>query len=94
MLALIAAVLAVIATYAILRGYEVLFKTEPNPATVIYDPRIPMFWRVLIGSYVGAMVAVGTFAIAKNHFDRTLDVLSKIAPFVAALIAFQGLVLP
>lgn len=90
----IAAILAIVTTYAVLRGYEVLFKAEPNPATEIYAPRIPMFWRLLIGAYVGAMVSVGVFAASSKHFDRTMEILEKAAPFVAGLIALQGLLLP
>lgn len=90
----IAAILAIVTTYAVLRGYEVLFKSEPNPATVIYAPRIAMFWRLLVGAYVGAMVSVGVFAASTKHFDRTMGILAKTAPFVAALIGLQGLLLP
>jgi hypothetical protein len=90
----IAAILAIVATYAVLRGWEVLFSTEPNPATVIYSPRIEMAWRLVIGCYVGAMTGVGAFAASARSFERTMQVLGWAVPIVAALIAVQGILLP
>jgi hypothetical protein len=90
----IAALLAIPATYACLRAYDVLFKSEANPASVIWSAKIAMFWRLGIGAYVAGMVAPLAFLGARADLDRAVRVLATSAVVVAAMIAFQGLFLP
>lgn len=90
----IAALLALVATYAVLRGWVVLTQSEPNPALVIASARIPMFWRVGIGGYAGGFTAFVVWFLSGRDAARTLRwVLAAIGP-VAFLGAIQGLFLP
>jgi hypothetical protein len=92
---LIAAILTVIATYALLRAYTALFESEPNPATVMYSTRVAMFWRLIIGSYAAAMVAALVFFLSsEKSFAPMIRALAWAVPLVAALIALQGIFLP
>src|SRR5581483_8002974 len=68
-LASMSAILTVIATYAVLRGFDVLFKSEPNPATIIWAPRIAMFWRLVVGSYAASLVAAGVFFASTGRLE-------------------------
>ncbi len=95
---LVAAVLAMLlmvpATYAVLRGYDVMFKSEPNPATIVWSTRIAMFWRIGIGTYLAGMVAPAAYVAARSNARRTFRTLYVLVFVVAALIGVQGVVLP
>lgn len=88
------AILTVVATYALLRGYDVLFKNEPNPATIIWSAKIAMFWRLGIGTYVAGMTAVMTLLFARRNLALATRVTAALVPIVGALIALQGAFLP
>jgi hypothetical protein len=92
--AAIAALLTVPGTYALLRAYDVLFRSEPNPATVAWSMHIAMFWRLAVASFVAGMVALAAYAAARRNLVRTLDALYVITFVAAAMIAGQGLALP
>jgi hypothetical protein len=91
---LVAAVLSVPATYAVLRGYEVLFKSEPNPATVVWSAHIAMFWRVGIAGYVAGMIAPLAYLAARRDLARFTRLLCTSVFVVGALIGIQGLLMP
>lgn len=90
----IAAVLTVVAVYALLRGHDVLFRSEPNPATIMYQARVAMFVRLTVGGYVAAMVAVVVYGASARDLARTLTVVLSAIPVVGALIAAQAIFLP
>ncbi len=90
----IAAILSIPATYALLRAYDVLFKKEPNPATIVWSAHIAMFWRLNIGVFVAGMVAFPAYMAARADLTRTLRVLYVCSLVVAAMIGFQGLFMP
>ncbi len=92
--ALMAGLLAIPTTYAALRGFDVLFRSEANPATVIWSAKIAMFWRLGIGSYVAGMVAFGVYFLARRDLARTVRVVGVATLVVGAIIAVQGLFLP
>jgi hypothetical protein len=92
--ALLAGLLTVPTTYAALRGYDVMFRSEANPATVIWSAKIAMFWRLGIGSYLGGMVAFGVYFLARRDLARVVRGLVLASVVVAALASFQGLFLP
>jgi hypothetical protein len=93
-LAFLNALLAVVATYAVLRGYDVLFKSEPNPATIIWSARIAMFWRLGVGIYVAGPAAIIAWLAASRNLPLTTRVTAALVPIVGALIAVQGGFLP
>jgi hypothetical protein len=82
------------ATYALLRAYEVLFKSEPNPATIVWSPHIAMFWRLAVGAYVAGMVATLSYVSARRDLVRTTRVLCASVFVVGAMIGIQGLLMP
>lgn len=90
----VAALLSVPATYAVLRAYDVLFRTEPNPATIVWSPHIAMFWRLAIGGYVAGMVAPLAYMAARRDLLRTTRALYLAVLVVGAMSAAQGLLLP
>jgi len=90
----LAALLSVPATYASIRAYEVLTKTEPNPARIVWTPHIAMFWRLAIGSYVAGMVGTLVFMAARQDLGRTMRALLVAVTVVGAMIGAQGLLLP
>jgi hypothetical protein len=88
------AILAIVATYALQRTYDVLFRSEPNPATIVWSAHIAMFWRLGIGVYVAGPVALMTFMAARRDLARTTRVTAALVPLVGGLIAIQGAFLP
>jgi len=88
------ALLSVVATYAFLRAYDVLFKSEPNPATIVWSAHIAMFWRLGVGVYVAGMVVVMAFLLARRNLALAVRVTSVLVPIVGAMIAIQGAFLP
>jgi len=90
----IAALLSIPASYAALRAYDVLFKNEPNPATIAWSPHIAMFWRLAVGTYVAGMIAPLAWVAARRDLARTLKALEILVVVVAAWIGVQGLFLP
>jgi hypothetical protein len=91
----LAVVLAIPATYALLRAYSVLFgAAEPNPATIVWSAHIAMFWRLAVGAYVGGMVAPLAYMAARADLHRTVRVLYGASIAIAILIGAQGLLLP
>jgi hypothetical protein len=75
----LAALLTIPAVYAVLRGYDVLFR---------------MFWRLGIGTYAAGMVAPLAFLGARANLQRAVQVVTTGAVVVAAMIAVQGIFLP
>jgi hypothetical protein len=90
----IAALITVPATYALLRAYEVLFKNEPNPATIVWSPHIAVFWRMGIAVYVAGMVAPLAYLAARHDLARLLRVLYPSLLIAGTMIAIQGLFMP
>jgi hypothetical protein len=88
------AILSVVATYAVLRAYDVLFKSEPNPATVIWSQHIAMFWRLGIGVYVAGMTCLLAYPMARRNLATATRVTAMLVPVVGAMIAIQGAFLP
>jgi hypothetical protein len=88
------ALLSIVATYAFLRSYDVLFKNEPNPATILWSAHIAMFWRLGVGVYVAGMVVVMAFLLARRNLALAVRVTSVLVPIVGAMIAIQGAFLP
>jgi hypothetical protein len=90
----IAALLSVPATYAVLRAYEVFWKSEPNPATIVWTPHIAIFWRLAAAGYVAGMVAPLAYMAARRNLEQTTHVLYVSVFFIGVMIGVQGLLLP
>ena len=86
--------LVVPTVYALLRGYDVLFRSEPHPSTVGPSEHIAMFWRVNVGVYVALATAPLLYRLARaapTAYARALGVGLVVA---VALITVQGIFLP
>jgi len=90
----VSALISVPATYALLRAYEVLFRSEPNPATIVWTPHIAVFWRIGIAAYVAGMVAPLAYLAACRDVARLLRVLYPSLLVAGAMIAIQGVFMP
>jgi hypothetical protein len=91
---IVASLVSIPATYALLRAYEVLLKTEPNPALVVWSAHIAVFWRVSISAYVAGMVAPFAWVAANRDLARLVRFLCASVLVVGALIGLQGLFMP
>lgn len=92
--AVASAITAVPIAYAVMRGYDVLFKPQPNLAMVSSSTKIAMFWRIWIGMYIAPLVAIGAYEITRRDSSRGVRVLRALVVFAAVLITVQGLFLP
>jgi hypothetical protein len=88
------AILAVVATYAALRAFDVCFRSEPNPATVVWSAHIAMFWRLGVGLYVAGPAALIAFGAARRNLRAVVRATAILVPVVGAAIAIQGALLP
>ena len=93
-LVLIDALLIVIATYAALRGYDVMFRNEPSPATIIWSAKIAMLWRLGVGLYVAAMLSVPLTILVARDLAKAVRATAFAVPLVGAMIALQGAFFP
>lgn len=82
------------ATYALLRAYEVLLRSEPNPATIVWTPHIAVFWRIGLALYVAGMVAPLAYLAARRDAAKLLRLLYPSLLVASALIAIQGIFMP
>ena len=76
---------AAILAYAILRGVERAFFTEPNPALLIWTDRSAFLWRVQESLYAGGLGAFGGYVIAAYRV-RVRWLGAAIATAVSALL--------
>jgi hypothetical protein len=93
-IAAVNALLAIVATYALLRGYDAAFKAEANPATIVWSAHIAMFWRLGVGLYVGGFAAIMVLVFGQRNLGATVRVTAALVPAIGALIALQGIFLP
>ena len=93
-LAAMAGCVSAVALYAILRALQLVFFSEPNPATVIWSAHAGYFWRVLIVSYAGGMAAMMAWNAAESAPARVARFLASAVVVAAALILLQGVLLP
>ncbi|MGO8991924.1 MAG: hypothetical protein ACLQVI_01250 [Polyangiaceae bacterium] len=93
-LSAMAACVAAVSLYALLRGLQLILFTEPNPAMVIWSAHAGYFWRALIVSYAGGMAAILTWLAAGRAPDRVARFLAHAVVVAAVLICLQGLFLP
>jgi hypothetical protein len=92
--AALAGLLSIPATYAVLRAYDVVFRSEPNPATIVWSAHIAMFWRLAVGAYVAGMVLPLVYWAARHDLAKTMSALESAVVIVAVVIGLQGLFLP
>ncbi len=76
---------AAILAYAILRGVERAFFTEPNPALLIWTDRSAFLWRAQESLYAGGLGAFGGYAIAARRV-RVRWLGAALAAAVSALL--------
>lgn len=93
-LALVAGLLAIPATYAALRAWEVLTGPDPGPAIGVWTPAIALFRRAGVAAYVAGMVAPGAYVVARRGTASAARVLAHGAVVVAVLGAAQAILLP
>ncbi|HEY2511904.1 MAG TPA: hypothetical protein VGI39_13640 [Polyangiaceae bacterium] len=92
--AALAALVSIPGTYAVQRCIDVLFRSEPNPATVIWSARIAMFWRLGISVYVAGMVAALVMLGARANLARAIRGVEIALVVAVVALALQGLLLP
>lgn len=93
-LAVIAACTAATALYAVMRILQALLVEEADPAIVIWSEHAGYFWRALTVGYVGGMVGFVAWLASSRHAGRVAGVLVRAVPFVAGLLAAQGVLVP
>jgi hypothetical protein len=93
-LALTAGLLAVPATYALLRAWEVLAGHSSGPPIVVWSPDIALFRRLRVGAYVAGMVVPVVYFLAGRASATTARALERAAIVVGALVGMQAIFLP
>ncbi len=93
-LATIAAIVSIPATYALQRLADVLFRSEPNPATVTPAMTIAMFVRLTIAAYLAPIVGFVFYSAARRNRSSTIEGVYFAAMLSATLAAAQGIFAP
>jgi hypothetical protein len=91
-----AVILCVPAAYAALRAFDVLFRDEPDPATVVWSwsVHIAMFWRLAMAGYMAATIAPIAYWAARRHPAMAARGLGFLLFAASAMIVVQGVLLP
>jgi hypothetical protein len=93
--AALAWLLAVPATYSVLRANDVLFgPAGADPAAISWSTHIAMFWRLGIGAYAAGVAAAVAYLAAEKHLAATIRTLTRLVIVVFALSGAQGLLMP
>jgi hypothetical protein len=85
-------VAAAIVAYAILRGVERTFYTEPNPALLIWSDRSAFLWRAQESLYAGGLGAFGGYAL--SGLKTRVRWLSALIVTAAGALMIQALIAP
>ena len=88
------AILVVPTTYALLRGYDVLFRDEPHPSTVGPSLHIAMFWRVNLGVALALSSAPLVLRLASARPDVLWRTLPSCVALATGVALVQGALLP
>jgi hypothetical protein len=90
-----AAVAATIAfSYAALRVFQKVWFPEPDPRTVIWSPKIAMFWRLWIGAYLAGPISLGTWGALGRWPEGAAAWVARGIVVAGVAIALQGLFVP
>ena len=83
---------AAIVAYAILRGVERAFYTEPNPALLIWSDRSVFLWRAQESLYAGGLGAFGGYAL--SGFKTRVRWLGVLIVTAASALVIEALIAP
>ncbi|MEP7126496.1 MAG: hypothetical protein ABJE95_36530 [Byssovorax sp.] len=83
---------AAIVAYAILRGVERAFYTEPHPALLIWSDRSAFLWRAQESLYAGGLGAFGGYALA--GFKTRVRWLGALIVAAVSALLLQALIAP
>ena len=92
LLAIAAGAATTIIAYALLRGVERAFYSEPNPALLIWSDRSALLWRAQVALYAGGLGAFGGYALA--GFKTRVNWLSALIVTATCALLLQALVAP
>jgi hypothetical protein len=93
-IAAIAAIVSIPATYALQRLADVLFRSEPNPATVTPSVTIAMFTRLTIAGYLAPVIGFAFYSAARRDRSSAIEGVYFAAMLSATLAAAQGIFTP
>lgn len=81
-----------VVAYAILRGVERAFYTEPNPALLIWSDRSVFLWRAQESLYAGGLGAFGGYAL--SGFKTRVRWLGVLIVTAASALVIEALIAP
>ena len=81
-----------ILAYAVLRGVERGFYSEPNPALLIWSDRSAFLWRAQVSLYAGGLGAFGGYAL--SGFKPRAIWLSALIITAACALLLEALIAP
>jgi hypothetical protein len=93
-LGFIAASVAAVLFYGLLRVVQARLFTEPNPATVVWSAHAGYFWRCLTVSYAGLMAGFLAYGAAGTQREAVEAWLLRALYAATAVILVQGLFVP
>jgi hypothetical protein len=93
-LGFIAACIAAVGFYGVLRLVQIRLFPEANPATVIWSAHAGYYWRCWTVAYAGAMVGFLAFGAAKRSPEKVARALVRGLTVAVAVVTYQGLMVP
>jgi hypothetical protein len=94
LVAVAAGATAAVIAYAVVRGVERAFFTEPNPMILIWSQRSPFVWRAATALYVGGAAAFGGHALAARAPRAAARCLTAATLIAAAAILAMAVLSP
>ena len=93
-LAFVAACVAAVAFYGILRIVQSHLFTEANPATVIWSAHAGYYWRCWTVSYAGVMVGFLAYGASRRWPEKVTRWLVHALTGAVVVILYQGIFVP
>jgi hypothetical protein len=90
----LASLLFFAAVYSSLRALEVLLSVETDPAIVVWNTPVALFWRCVIAAYATLLLTPVFGLVARRDSERVLVVIRRSLPVVALLLVLQALFAP
>lgn len=92
--AVLASLVFFVATYSSLRALEVILSVETDPAIVVWNTPVALFWRCVIALYATSLITPVFFVMARGRGERLLALILRALPIVAAGLLLQALLAP
>lgn len=85
---------AAVLVYALLRTWQRLRASDPDPALVLFSAHAGFFWRALLSAHAGGMAGLAAWFAGGRDGARAARLAAWLVPAAAVAIALTGALVP